>query len=177
VTVPAVPPADDKDWTFVVEQPCAECGFDPAGVDVRDGFDARVRGAGSALAAAATAVGGTERPAPAVWSALEYAAHVRDACEVFGARVDAMRDEDGVRFANWDQDATALERRYAESDPTLVAEQVRAGCAAMADRFAAVTQQQWQHRGFRSNGSAFTVATIAVYFLHDLEHHVHDVSA
>ncbi len=30
--------------------------------------------------------------------------------------------------------------------------------------------------GRRSNGSVFTVETLAKYFLHDLEHHVRDVS-
>ncbi|MFE3823457.1 hypothetical protein ACFXO8_35465, partial [Nocardia tengchongensis] len=29
--------------------------------------------------------------------------------------------------------------------------------------------------GLRSNGSAFTIDSMARYFLHDLVHHVHDV--
>ena len=29
----------------------------------------------------------------------------------------------------------------------------------------------------RSNGSVFTVGTLAVYFLHDVEHHLHDLAA
>ena len=32
-------------------------------------------------------------------------------------------------------------------------------------------------RGVRSNGAQFTVATFAAYFLHDVEHHVWDVTA
>ena len=44
-----------------------------------------------------------------------------------------------------------------------------------AGLFAAVGPDQWQRPGTRSNGSQFTVATLAVYFLHDLEHHLHDV--
>ena len=27
---------DGKDWTWVLEQPCPECGFDPAAIDVTD---------------------------------------------------------------------------------------------------------------------------------------------
>ena len=34
MTAPTTPPADDKDWTFVLTEGCAECGFDPA-VDQR----------------------------------------------------------------------------------------------------------------------------------------------
>jgi hypothetical protein len=30
--------------------------------------------------------------------------------------------------------------------------------------------------GRRSNGSVFTVETLGKYFLHDLEHHAHDVA-
>jgi hypothetical protein len=40
-----------------------------------------------------------------------------------------------------------------------------------------VSGDAWERRGIRSNGSQFTVATLAVYFLHDVEHHLHDVGA
>ena len=39
------------------------------------------------------------------------------------------------------------------------------------------TVPRWERRGSRSNGSQFTVATLAGYFLHDVEHHLHDVGA
>mgnify|MGYP006199982917 CR=1 FL=1 len=39
-----------------------------------------------------------------------------------------------------------------------------------------VTQEQWQRPSRRSNGSPFTVETFATYFMHDLHHHLHDVS-
>jgi hypothetical protein len=29
VSAPEAPLPDDKDWTWVVEEPCPECGFDP----------------------------------------------------------------------------------------------------------------------------------------------------
>ena len=32
-----------------------------------------------------------------------------------------------------------------------------------------------QRRGIRSNGSEFTILTLAQYFLHDVVHHLHDV--
>ncbi len=31
----AIPP-DDKDWTWVLQRPCPECGFEPASVDLDD---------------------------------------------------------------------------------------------------------------------------------------------
>lgn len=175
MTAPLTPPPDGRDWTFVIDQRCPECGFDPATVDVRTGFGDRITRAAAALGTAATAPGGAERPEPAVWSPLEYAAHVRDVCSVFGERVALLQAGDGVRFANWDQDAAALEGRYWELVPARVAREVAAGAEQIADRFAATTDEQWAHRGRRSNGSAFTTETLARYFLHDLDHHVHDV--
>ena len=57
-----------------------------------------------------------ERPAPDVWSPLEYGCHVRDVHVLFAQRLRAMLDEDEPTFANWDQDATALESDYASQD-------------------------------------------------------------
>ncbi|MGF9662929.1 hypothetical protein AAIH25_13785 [Arthrobacter crystallopoietes] len=47
----------------------------------------------------------------------------------------------------------------------------------MAVAFAAVPREQWDRRGLRSNGSAFTVRTLGAYFAHDVVHHLHDVGA
>jgi hypothetical protein len=174
-TEPLAPPPETKDWTFVIERPCPECGFDPSAVDVRDGLGSRITSAAEVLGRAAREVRGTERPEPLVWSALEYAAHGRDVCRVFGGRVDLMRGEDGVRFPNWDQDAAALEGRYWELDAGTVAVELADEAERVATRFASLTEPEWTHRGLRSNGSAFTTETLARYFLHDLEHHVHDV--
>ena len=52
-----------------------------------------------------------------VWSPLEYACHVRDVHLLFAERLRLMLDEDEPAFANWDQDATAVERDYAGQDP------------------------------------------------------------
>ncbi len=41
----------------------------------------------------------------------------------------------------------------------------------------AVRDDQWDLRGTRSNGSKFTVATLGIYLVHDIEHHLHDVGA
>jgi adenosylmethionine-8-amino-7-oxononanoate aminotransferase len=45
----------------------------------------------------------------------------------------------------------------------------------LADLFDSVVGEQWQRRGLRSDGSAFTVATLAQYLMHDPVHHVWDV--
>ena len=45
----------------------------------------------------------------------------------------------------------------------------------MAASFARVKESQWGRTGLRSNGSEFTVLTLAQYFLHDVAHHLADV--
>jgi hypothetical protein len=93
-----------------------------------------------------------------------------------GHRVELMVGTDGARFANWDQDATAIQDRYALQNPATVAEELAIAAADAASVIEAVSGDTWQRRGIRSNGSEFTVATLAVYFLHDVEHHLHDVN-
>lgn len=46
----------------------------------------------------------------------------------------------------------------------------------IAADLATVRPDELARPGRRSNGSQFTVDTLGKYFLHDLEHHAHDVS-
>ncbi|MFL6154949.1 MAG: DinB family protein [Marmoricola sp.] len=167
---------DTKDWTWVLEQPCPECGFDPAQVEVRELADLvhrNTRGWYGALDGADAAV----RPSPGTWSRLEYACHVRDVHRIFADRVRLMLDADDPLFENWDQDVTAVEDRYGEQDPTVVAVELVEAAADAAAVFAGVCEDQWERTGRRSNGSFFTVASIGRYYLHDVVHHLHDIGA
>ena len=110
-----------------------------------------------------------------MWSALEYGCHVRDVHRIFNERVRLMLSEDEPRFPNWDQDATAIEDDYGSQDPAVVDVGTRRCGRAVADTYDRVPPDAWSRRGLRSNGSEFTVASIAVYHLHDIVHHAHDV--
>ena len=88
-----------------------------------------------------------------------------------------MLTVDDAQFANWDQDEAAVVGRYADQDPVAVAGTTPSRSRTAADLFDDLTPEQWQRPGRRSNGSVFTVETIGCYFLHDLEHHLHDVTA
>ena len=178
MTSPAEPPEvapDDKDWTFVITQGCADCGFDPTYEVPSTG--SRLRAVVPRYDAALKRPDVTERPAPTVWSILEYSCHVRDVCQVFGERLRQMLAEDDPLFANWDQDRAAIEGRYWAQQPDRVAHELADFASVTADAFDAVTDDQWPRTGRRSNGSVFTVATLAVYFLHDVEHHLHDIGS
>ena len=113
--------ADTKDWTWVLDRSCPECGFD-ASTLARERIGTATRTAVGRLAADLVGDGLAsdglvgQRPQPETWSTLEYGCHT----------VDVAVDE-------------------------------------------------WARRGFRSNGSAFTVEPLGRYLIHDLVHHVWDI--
>jgi hypothetical protein len=165
---------DSKDWTWVISQKCPECGFDGSTVSHTEVAN-RILADAKQWPRRLTAVEATLRPRPTVWSALEYGCHVRDVHRIFNERVGLMLGEDDPRFPNWDQDATAVEDDYGSQDPTAVTAELVDAARTVADTYTHVPPQAWSRRGFRSNGSEFTIASIAVYHLHDIVHHAHDV--
>lgn len=171
---PDEPPADDKDWTWVIERPCPDCGYDPAGIE-RDLLPNHISAAADEMRAALARPDAGRRRLADVWSPLEYACHVRDACRIFGERLRLMLEEQDPVFPNWDQDETARSERYWTQSPTVVADELTAAAQQVAQRFAGVGEDQWQRPGRRSNGSTFTVESLGRYMLHDLVHHVHDI--
>lgn len=167
---------DTKDWTWTLERPCPDCGFEASSVaagDIADLVTAYTSPWTEVLARADV----TSRPDPATWSPLEYACHVRDVCDLFAARVRLMLDEDGARFANWDQDVTAIENGYAGQSPSVVAAELPVAAARLRDEYAGLSGAEWDRRALRSDGSEFTVLTLGQYGLHDLAHHLWDVGA
>ena len=169
----AVPP-DGKDWTWVLQRPCPECGLQASEVAAGD-VAGRLRRATDAWVGVLSRDDVRVRPRPGVWSPLEYACHVRDVHAVYDARLRLMLETDDPLYPNWDQDATALASDYPGQDPVVVADQLRTSGFALADRFAGVAD--WSRPGRRSDGASFTVGSFAQYFLHDVEHHLWDVRA
>ena len=170
---PAVVP-DTKDWTWVLGRQCPECGLDAqtlAGADVGPMTRANAAAWQQVLDRPDVA----RRPAPGVWSPLEYACHVRDVYRVFDGRLARMLAEDDPAFENWDQDETAVRERYGEQPPATVARELADAAEVVAARFDSVTGEQWARTGRRSDGAVFTVETFGRYFVHDWVHHLHDV--
>ena len=175
---------DTKDWTWVIERPCPDCGFDPATVErekLPDLIHESVRDWYALLLDADFAV----RPAPHVWSRLEYAAHVRDVHRIFAERVRLMLEQDNPEFDNWDQDATAVEQEYSLLDPAEVGTELVEQAAEAAAVYASVPEDGWQRTGRRMAGedgagpesaSEFTVESLGRYHLHDVVHHLWDVT-
>jgi hypothetical protein len=166
---------DTKNWTWVVERPCPECGFDASTFTAADVPD-MLRKNASAWPAVLAGADVRTRPDDATWSALEYAAHVRDVFRIYDYRLGLMTSEEDPAFPNWDQDETAVAERYNEQDPAVVSTELLEAAEAVANSFAAVRDGEWQRTGRRSDGASFTVESIAKYFVHDPVHHLWDVT-
>ena len=165
---------DGKDWTWVLGERCPECGFDARSVPAAS-VAARVRATVPLWRAALAAPDVANRPSPDTWSPLEYACHVRDVHRLYTYRLGLMLEQDDPLFPNWDQDLSAVEERYDLQDPGSVADELAAAAEAMAAAYDAVGDR-WGRTGRRSDDKEFTVDTFARYYLHDIEHHVWDVT-
>ena len=177
-SVDAIVP-DTKDWTWVLREPCPECGYDARTVG-RGDLGPTIRTNAAAWADVLARPGAGDRPDPATWSPLEYACHVRDVHRIFERRLASMLKEDVPRFANWDQDETAVEERYAEQAPAAVSSELTEAAAVVAARYDSLAlddEDAWARAGVRSDGSEFTVDTLGRYHLHDVVHHAWDVLA
>ncbi|MFJ9694196.1 DinB family protein [Kitasatospora sp. NPDC101183] len=168
---------DTKDWTWVLERPCPDCGLNTPAV-VREDVAGMIRANAEGWLAV---LGGEEeglrrRPQPSVWSPLEYACHVRDVYRLFLVRLNLMLDEDDPLFPNWDQDETAVAERYGEQDPRVVAGELAEAAQALAAAFEAVAGERWRRTGNRSDGARFTVESFSRYLIHDPVHHLVDVT-
>jgi len=168
--------ADTKDWTWVLDRVCGECGYDVCEFD-RDQIGEMIRANAAEWQDVLTGDDAElrARPRPDKWSALEYACHVRDVYELYDTRLEMMLTEDGPHYPNWDQDATAIEKSYDRADPTAVSEDLGLRAEELASRFDTVSGPAWDRTGFRSDGAAFTVESFARYLIHDPVHHLWDV--
>ena len=166
---------DTKSWTWVLERPCPDCGFDAGTVDVAAMGDL-IRANASEWPGLLAHPHAELRPTGDQWSALEYACPVRDVYRVFDERLRLMLETDSAHFANWDQDVTAIEDRYDQQDPAVVEAELRAAAEQIAARWDTVTSDQWSRPSYRSDGSAFTVESFARYLIHDPIHHLDDVA-
>jgi DinB superfamily len=171
--MPIVP--DTKNWTWVTERRCPECGLYAPGLP-REAVPTLIRINAAAWQEVLAEDDVAERPAENVWSPLEYGCHVRDVLRIFDERLQLMLGSDDPEFENWDQDATAIAGDYPSQDPPTVIEDLLAGAEQIAARFETVSGDQWQRPARRSDGATFTVESFARYLVHDPVHHLYDVT-
>ena len=156
---------------------CDACGFDGAEYD-DDALLAQLRALGPAWRAALDDAGADlrVRPAPGVWSAIEYAAHSRDitALHAFGVE-QALTQDEPVLPAVDPGLADAAAGSYGTEDAAAVV----AALGAAADQLAAQAEDAgtdtWA-RGITLGAERVEVRRMLEHALHDSTHHLDDVA-
>lgn len=117
-------------------------------------------------------------PRADVWSALEYACHVRDVLAVQRQRVQLARTEDEPVFATMRREERVLEERYNAQEPTEVAAQIQVGAEALAATLEALDDAGWGRTGvYRWPTTAVrTVEWIGLHTVHECVHHLLDIA-
>ena len=86
----------------------------------------------------------------------------------FGVRHDPV-------FSNWDGERAAVAGDYSARDAQAVASELSDVLGQAADLFDQLADAEWQRGGTRGDGMRFTIASLADYWLHEVQHHLADV--
>jgi DinB superfamily len=167
-----------------VDGVCQECGFDYDGLDEAEVVGA-LRGFGRRYRAPLTrALPGESldellrtHPQPGVWSALEYACHVRDVFTVQRERVELALREDLPAFPSMRREERVVEERYNEQDPATVADALAANAEHLAATLADLTPAQWSRRGIypHPQPNERELAWVGRHTVHEGRHHLLDI--
>jgi hypothetical protein len=173
-----LPFAEERLYEFVgydvLEDACKECGFSyHVG---REAITTWLRSDAAAFVDRLLAFDDQavrRRPAPDVWSPLEYACHIRDVLRIQRARVLQALAEDEPTFAPGRRDERAIEDRYNEQDPAVVAQQILEADRAFADLIDSLDDGGWSRRGLYPypEPQMRTNEWIAIHTIHELLHH------
>ncbi len=166
----------ERDWVSIVAVgTCDECGLKASAVARHDLAEQLRFEAGEWTSLL------LERPRErltlrsfAGWSALEYAAHVRDVLHHFAQRVERAATEDRPVFGWWDHEAAAVDQRYNEQEPARVAAELRAQADRLASLAGSLTEPDWQREGSRRPHEVFSIEGLMRFALHETRHHRYD---
>jgi len=161
---------------------CAECGFDWDGL-APPAIPAAIRALPARFAKPLSRFLPGEdgaallraRPQPTVWSALEYAAHTRDAVDFYHRRIGRVLAEERPSLTAFDPDALCERRRYAEEAPADVLAGFEQVTAAAAGRLESLDPPAWERVGIGSSGDERTVLVLARRAVHEGRHHLLDI--
>jgi hypothetical protein len=165
----------------VTESRCEECGFDYEALGPAE-IPAAVRAFAKRYRAPLTRFIRDEdgdalvrrRPAPEVWSALEYAAHVRDVFANYDRWIGQCLAEEHPVMEGPGPDELAAAGRYNEDDPGAVADARAANAERLAATIEAVPADGWDRSGIR-RGEERSVLLMARRAVHEGSHHLLDI--
>lgn len=161
-----------------VDGRCDECGFDYDDPD-RAGVLAALRtGAddfGPLLAGAGEQVG--RRPEPDVWSALEYACHVRDVLLIQRRRIGQTLAQDCPAYVPMNREQRLIDEHYDRQDPTAVAADLRVRAGEFVAAGEALDAEGLGRTGIYNypTPTERPLSWLLHHTAHEVRHHLYDV--
>jgi hypothetical protein len=155
---------------------CDECGFDYHSVPAHE-IGSALRSNAQALVDALSGDNVRSRPAPEVWSPLEYACHVRDVMQIQVGRVARGLAEDTPSLQPMQREERPARLHYNEQDPVVVREQVLDAARALAEVFDGLSEEQLA-RTVTYNWPAEMIRPlrwVGRHTVHELVHHRRDI--
>ena len=115
------------------------------------------------------------RPAPGVWSAVEYAAHLRDVIDFYRDRIERVLTESRPQMHSVGFARLAEERGYATEEIGPVLAAIGDGAREVAGRLRALDRDEWDRVGIGSDGDERSVLVLSRRLAHDGHHHLLDI--
>jgi hypothetical protein len=111
------------------------------------------------------------------WSTLEYACHMRDVLQIQHERLQRALVEDGYVPESMRRDERAVEQRYNEQVPAVVAEELALAATTIAADLEAFTDADWGRTMtyLYPERAERTLTWVAQHTVHEGEHHLLDV--
>jgi len=161
---------------------CDECGFTYAdhGTD-EIAFDIRALGGQYEAVLTAPTAGESRlksRPAPAVWSAVEYGCHVRDVLLAQRERLLLALVENEPTFVPIYRDQRVDLARYGDETPLQVAREIAFASSLLAWVLSALGDDDWNRTCVYNfpEPAVRTVLWLAQHTFHEGEHHLQDIA-
>ena len=159
---------------------CVECGLVYASISEAE-IPGELRKLGPSYRTRLTRDPGALRARrdPDVWSALEYACHVRDVLEVQRGRLALALAEDRPTFEPMGREERVTRDRYNDQDPAAVADQLSANANEIAAAFAALSAEDWARIAVYNwpTQTERSMTWLGQHTIHEGRHHLRDIDA
>ena len=162
---------------------CEQCGFNYDTGDLQGTVTLLIRQSADCSMALTKAAAGPDanvvrlRPEPEVWSAIEYACHVRDVLEVQRLRIAQCLAEDRPVYAPMDRTGRVKQEKYENQDPMEVAAALVRNAKDFGAAARVLRPQELGKLGLYNYPvrAPRTLGWIIRHTAHEIQHHRHDI--
>jgi DinB family protein len=162
---------------------CDECGFNYDTGDLQGTVTTLIRQSAESSMALTKAAASKDpnvvrvRPEPEVWSAIEYACHVRDVLETQRFRIAQCLAEDRPVYAPMDRTGRVKQEKYEDQDPMEVAAALMRFAREFGAAARVLTPPQLGKLGLYNYPvrAPRSLGWIIRHTAHEIQHHRHDI--